>query len=333
MAAAAELKYYRSQTVSDAAGNGGRMSSNQIISAALANLFPAVQGAERLAGSTKRRKLFCKAAFDDDRTLLDTRIFVDQRTPANDRIYIFPGTQTNVQSELTGSERVYGCGLLNANVIAGATTMDVLVENFADAMLVTGDLVRISDKTPGDLDSAGSEEFVTITGSITNVSNVATFTFTPALGNGYSTANTRVMSVYQAGDVVGSISNMVVTTAGSGDFDVANILPDSIGSIEQTWTLTWTSATAFGIVGDTVGSVGSGSNGAGASPNNSAFSKPYFVLQTAGFSGVWASGDTLVFKTHPAAVPMWAKRVVPAGSAAYAPNSLIVVMKGETVGA
>lgn len=322
-----EIKFYRSTTVNDGSTNGGRISASQISSGAAANLLDAVQNAERVAGSTKYRKLFAKVANDADAVLVSARVFLDKYTLGDDIITFFPGTQRDAQSAITGSEDQYGAGKLDGNVSDGATEIDVLVEDGAVVIFRVGDVVRISDKA--DIDASGNEEFVTLS-DVDIVDDVATLTFSPALENSYLASNTRVASVYEHGDVEPLIDNFVVTTAGDGDFNSANLLGDSIGGIEQTWTLTWTGATSFTVVGDTVGSLGSFSNGAGASPNNPSFSKPYFVLQSAGFSGTWAAADTIVFQTHPAAVPVWMKRVTPAGASAALSNSATLVLDGET---
>lgn len=108
------------------------------------------------------------------------------------------------------------------------------------------------------------------------------------------------------------------------------MLLDHIGTAEQTWTLTFTDATNFTVVGDTIGSVGSGSRSADFAPSNGAVSKPYFTLRTAGWGGTWAAGNTIVWQTHPNAIPIWETRVVPASAASMAGNGITAVFEGET---
>lgn len=329
MLAEEELKIYKSATVSDAAGNGGRMSNTEVISGAVANLFPVTTQSERTAGALRYRKAFFKVESDIDDVLFSPKLFVDYATVGDDIITFFPGTQIDTQATITGAEDQYGSGQLDAGVLAGATDIDVAVEDGAVILFRDGERIRISDKV--DVNSVGgNEEFATIDGVPAVVGDVVTITLAEPLVNGYSEADTRVSSLYEPDNIEATVSDFVVTTAGSGDFDDTELTPHSIGGIEQTWTLTWTGAAAFNIVGDTVGALGAFTNGGGAAPNNPAFGEPYFTLSTAGFSGVWAAADTIVFKTHPAAVPVWIKRVVPAGSAANANNSAIVALKGET---
>ena len=325
-----ELLVYKSANVSDLSTNGGRMSANVVTSGAASNVFPTVSESERTNGVTKYRKLFLKAANDADLTLLNSKVYLDYNTPGGDRISFFPGTTTDTQAAITGSERQYGGGKLDSAVGGGASSLDVLVEAAAAVVFVNGDKIRVTDKAT--IGGGGNEEYVTINGTITFNADVATLPITPALANAYSDSNTRVEAVYEPGNVVGTFDTLIVTSADTGDLNPVNILPDSIGGVEQNWTLTFTSPTAFDIVGDTVGAVGSGSTGSGASPNNTSFSKPYFVIQSAGFSGTFVAADTITFTTHPAAVPIWMKQVVPAATATQSNNTATIVFDGETVG-
>lgn len=330
-----ELKFYRSQTVNDTTTNGGRMSATEIVDNVKNNLWPDVPQAERVAGSTKYRKCFIKVANDDDLGLISPRVFVESFTPGDDRILIFAGTQTNTQNDLTGSERLYGCGSLNANISAGAATCTVLCENAGDAIFQNGDLIRISDKSSVN-DNSGNEEYLALaaSGAVSWSGNVATLTFAagnlPA--NAYTTASgTRVASVIQPATIVGAFDSWAETSS-AGTYNEGTYPPllDSIGSVEQTWTITFTSATAFNCVGDTLGSVTGGTKGSDYAPTNSDFSKPFFTLRSTGWGGTWATGDTVVFRTHPAATPVWEKRIVPAGANSISGNKAIVAISGES---
>lgn len=325
----AEIKFYKSTTVGDTSANGGRMSSNQIASGAAANVFPSVDNAERVAGSTKYRKVFCKVANDADEALFNGRIYLEKHSSGADIVTIFPATQTDTQAGITGSENKYGCGNLNANVSIGATTLTVLCEPGNTAIFRNGEKIRVSNKTDID-DEVGTEQFVTIVGVPVVVDDLVTITFTPALENAYLASVTRVSSVYEYGDVVSSVDNLVVTTAGSGDLDIDFIAADNIGSTEQTFTGTFTNGTTFTLVGNTLGSLGSFTIGSGASPNNPAFTKPYIVIASGAFSGTFAAADTFVVQTHPAAPPVWEERTVTAGSGATAASTSVLVLDGET---
>lgn len=326
-----ELKVFRSAQVSNtAAANGGRASYNEAVSGVNNNLFPDVSQAERTAGATHFRKAFFKNLNAANLTLFAARCFVENYTPGDDAAYFHAGAQDDLQSALTGSEDLYGAGKLDADVIAGATSITVLLENSSVQFFKNGQMIRISDKA--NVDAAGNEEFVTINGAPSLLGSVVTLSITPALANGYDADNTRVSNVYSFGDLKGSPSLVVASTVGNGDYDNVTqpIVVPNVGGVYDDWTLTFTSSTAFTCTGTREGAQGSGSTLADFSPNNPATGTPFFTVKSAGFSGTWQAGDTLTFRTTPAHIPLWLKRIVPAGAGALAGDKVIVAIDGET---
>lgn len=325
-----EIHWNKSQVVGDGGSNGGRISAVVSANAVKNNDFPDVTLAERTTGIRRYRKLFVKIANDDDLVLQNARAFMQLNTPGDDAVTFFPGTQRDVQSSLTGSERLYGAGRLNASVVAGAVTFQVITEGAALNYLRTGDLIRITDKTT--LADSGNEEFHPAT-NVSYAGDIATITIAaPGLANGYAAGVSGVSSVYEAGDIATSITPPSVTSA-SGTLNVATypILGDNIGTTEQDWTLTFTSGTAFNIVGDTLGNVGSSNTSSATAPANPLESgKPYFTLPAAAFGGTFAPGDIITFTTSPAALPLWHRQDVPVGAAALSGNRVITGVDGES---
>jgi hypothetical protein len=326
---ASELQFFKSATVTDTTSNGGRLSATQITSGAVANVFPHVMSAERAAGSTKRRKLFLKCSNDADETLYSPWACLDGPTAAGDYVYFHVATQRDTAADITGSERKYGAAPLKTTVTAGGSTLTVTVEAAAiTGIYQNGDTIRITDKaTPSS--GTGNEELLVISGAPSVSGSDVTITITGTLANGYA-AGAKVASLYKPSDLACSISNWAETGAGTYNEGTYPVLGDNIGTIEQTWTLTFTDATHFTVVGDTVGTVGSGTTSADFSPTNSSFSKPYFTLRSAGFGGTWAANNTIVWQTHPAAIALWETRVVPAGTASLAANSATLIFGGES---
>lgn len=326
-----ELVWRRPAEVSDLASNGGRITPTAIPSGVKNNLFPNVPQAERMAGSTKYRKAFIHVANDDSLALIAPKIYITAPTPGDDRVTIFAATQTNTQAGITGSEQQYGAGTLNADASVTGTTCTVLVESATDDIFKNGMTVRISDRQT--VDGVGNEQFLTLTSDATYSGNVATLTFssTPLAFNFLATTPTYVSSVLVPSDVVASVTDFSIASAG-GTFDTVGhpIVPHGIGSIEQTWVLTFTSSTTFSVSGDTVGVVGVGNVSTNYVPANTNFSKPYFTIPSAAFGGTFVNGDTLQFKTHPAAAPIWYKRTVPAGANSISANKVTVAIDGES---
>ena len=328
-----ELQLFESTVISDEATNGGVMSHKVIDSGVVQNVFPNVTVAERASGSTKYRKLFLKVSNADNFTLLNPQFWIDSPTAADDWAVMFAATQTDVQSDITGAEQIYGCATLNTDVAAGGSTIIVDVEDASlVGMFVDGGTGRITNKdTPDSV--TGTEETFVISGAPTVSGTTVTMTSASVLANSYATADiTRVMPVYEPGDIAASSDAWAeTTTAGTYDEAAYPVVLDNIGTVEQTVTLTFTDATNFTATSDNPAvTLGSGTTGVDFIPNNADFSKPYLKLEAAGFGGTWAAGETIVFKTHPAAVPIWERRDVPAGAASLSNNSILLAISGES---
>jgi len=288
-----------------------------------------VSQAQRVAGVTQYRKVYIKIDNVANLALQAPNVFIETITPGADIVTLFPATQIDTQVGITGTERQYGGGTLNAIASIGATTIDVLMEDPTNGIFDAGDVLRISDAP--DVNTVGTTEEVTIAAAGVSITgNVATLTLTTALLNAYVVGN-KVSAYYSPADIAASVAGFAVTS-GLGAYDtVANpITLENKSTIEEDWTLSFTSSTAFNIVGSVSGNVGSGSIAAGAAPNNPDFAMPYFTLSSAGFSGTFAASDTLTFTTHPAALPVWVKRVVPAGSASTVSNNFVLAVEGES---
>ncbi|MBF0358951.1 MAG: hypothetical protein HQL70_10115 [Magnetococcales bacterium] len=336
-----EIKWYKPTIVNDTTANGGSLSANEIPDGVKNNVWPDVPQAERTTGSVKYRKSFIKVENDDDLTLIEPKIFIETHTPGDDSIVLISGTQTDTQAEADDYTRFYGAGDLDANVAALDTTIDVNVEpgNAAAGheIFQDGDLIRISDQTSVD-DTSGNSEFIQLaaTSAVSWNGDKATLTFAAgaSLANSYLAAETKVSSVIEAANIEASVDTWgESSTSGTYDESTNPPITDHIGTIEQTWIITFSDATNFSCAGDTVGSVGGGSIGGGDfAPNNSDFSKPYFTLSdgTPPWGGTWAASETITFKTHPAATAIWEKRTVPAGADSLSGNKVVVAISGES---
>ena len=316
-----ELKIYESTVTNDTGTNGAYMSANEITSGSATNLFPNISQDERTSGSTKYRKFFFKIADSENNTLFNSKTFMSLQTPAEDYVTFFEGTQSDTQSGILGTEDEYGCGSLNSTISAGAVTLDVFVENSGLVIFRTGDLIKIFDGT--------NEEFLSIS-SVSPAGNIITLGgFSTAYG--YSSTNTLVASVSEQASVLTSSSGWTETsTSGTYNESTYPVQLTNIGTVQEDFTITFTSATTFTCAGARLGSVGSGNITSDFQPLNTDFSEFYFILDWQGFAGTWATNDTIEFTTVPASLPVWAKRVVPAGASSYSGNSFKMVLDGES---
>jgi len=337
-----DLKIYLPETVNDLATNGGRMSTNLVVSGVVQNVWPHVPRAERTSGSKKYRKLFCKVADDADGTLIAPQYWLDDVTAGDDWFTMFAGTMTDMLAAVTGWEtgadtkRKYGVARLKTDAAAGSSTIVLQLESAtlgtgSDIIAVAGDTIRITDKLDPTA-VTGNEEFLIIS-SVSVVDTEMTIVTTTALVNTYTTlALSRVSTVYEPGDVAAS-SGVPVVTSAAGTVDNASYPPllDNIGTIEQTVTLTFADASNFTAISDVAGvTLTSGNITTLYAPSNPGFTKPYFQLEVGFFGGTFTAGDTVVIAFHPAAIAVWEKRVVPAGAASQSNNKITLVMAGES---
>jgi hypothetical protein len=329
-----EIVWRPSALVSDStpAQNGGRMAAAQAVSGVKNNLLPDVTASERAAGAVKWRKAFIHVASAIDAALVNARLFLDALTPGGDFVTVHAGTQTDTEDQVTA--RGYGVGTLNVAATAGAESIQVLCENLAAYTTLqpfrTGDAVRISDKP--SVGGSGNEEWKTLTGIVYGGS-YATLSFTGSpLVHSYATNNTLVSSVMEAASVAAAFSAWVETsTAGTyAEGTAGNVVAHNKGAIQQIWTLTFTSPTAFTASGDTVGALAAGGIAADYAPLNPATGTPYFTIQSEGWGGTWAANDTVVFNTAPASIPVWYRREVPAGAASLANDYASLAIHGES---
>lgn len=197
-----ELKFYKSAVITDTGTNGGILSAVEVSD----TVFPEVSQAERAGGVSRLRKLFCKLTNADNLSLIGSRIYLERGTPGQDRVTLHAGTATNVQSELTGNERLYGVGTLNADASAGASSI-VLDAESTDGIFADGDLIRISNQD-GVNDQTGKEEWIRLanpTGAVWNGSQVTlNFLYGSTLANNFLASNTRISSAYESGTLTTS---------------------------------------------------------------------------------------------------------------------------------
>lgn len=309
---AEELKLYRDIS--------GRLSNVEVVHNHKNGLFPDVSEADQLAGITLTKKVFFKVANDADTQGVNAKTFIADITPGGSRAIIYDGSQRDTAP--TG--RKYGAGRLFADVSIGAVSIVVDAEpgNGANLIFQVGDELYINDGT--------NDETVTVSG-VSWATDRATITIS-ALVNAYlSAAPTTVSSCIESATIECITDNWVeASTSGTYDETASPVTNDNLAGIEQTWTLTFTSTTEFSVVGDTVGSIGTGSivgNFAALNPN---YSKPYFTLLAAGWGGSWVTNDTIVFQTHPATQPFFAELTIPPGTTAYSNDDVQLSMLIES---
>jgi hypothetical protein len=298
------------------------MSANEITGG---DIMPAAQQQERIDGSVTYRKVFEKVSSAENLALSNAYVFLMKNTPADDYITIGAGTQTDTQGTMSVA-RWYGSGTCTASHGASSVT---LVQDSTLTLFASGDVAVITDKTDIGTES-GTIEYFTVD-TVSQTQNTVTL----QIDNGYTlkydyAAGSVVASTLRSSVVGTSLLNKVVTSA-SGTFDGNGVLLDSVGTVYDTWTLTFTSATAFTVYGTATGLITSGSINTEYATDNTSFSgSPYFTIPVTCWGGSFQLGDTVSFTTTPAALPVWVRRTIPQNCQAYENNTFTLAITGDS---
>jgi hypothetical protein len=320
--------------VSSDTTNGGRRSNNAVISGVVNNVWPHVSKAERLSGSTLYRKLFTIGEVATLETLIAASVRLFKPTAANDWVTGFTDSVTKDNTQASWSPaRQYGSAVLKTDVSAGASAFVVTVEDSTlTGIFLDADTIVISNKATPDA-ASGTSEVHTISGTPSVSGNDVTITIAGTLANSYTVAGaTFIVGVMGIGDVVASSSNYSVNTAGTGDYDYTYypLILNNRGTVFDSLTFTFDDATTFTCVGASGIVYGSGNTFTDFSPSNTAKSALYFTLEAAGFSGVFAGGDTLTADVDDSSFVYVLKRTVPAACPSLAGNLCTTVTEGES---
>jgi len=302
------------------AQNGGRMTRNISADNAANNDFPNVTQAQRIAGLTTWRKRHLHVASAAEVAALNNRIYLNATTPGADWVHFCPGTHTDTQDTLLASTPdYYGGATLLAAIASAATALSLVPEDMASATALqpwrAGQLIRISNQ-PYD-DDAANTTWATIA-AVAYAADRINITLGAPGATAAHAAGTYVAGVYVVPSVQASATAPVITsTAGTFTAPVVH----NIGTVLQNVTLTFTSPTAFGISGDTLGSLGNGTTTSTTAPTAAGAGGPYFTLPSTAFGGSFVAGATITFTTSPAAIPIWLRRDVPANCPSLTGNS------------
>jgi len=309
------VKLYKSKRIDDSEFNGGYEDcAAEIISGQYENLFPDVSPSERTSGITRYRKFFVHATAQ---TISSTYVGIFDRSPAGDyfRLHASSAAQTQGGLLTLGSHKWYGTARITVAAAAGSTV--VTCEFDGDVPdIEPDDRVLIADNIKNELHTAVN---------MTSTGLSVTVTLLNALNNDYL-PGARLCHLLPLSGIEPSYSDWSETSS-SGTYDESNYPPTLYleGTVEDTWTLTFYSASAFTCVGLTSGLVGTGDISSDFSPANPV-GGTYFTILASGWGGTWQSGETITFKTHPASKPAWAKEVVPAGAGSCFSNEVPLII-------
>lgn len=110
------------------------------------------------------------------------------------------------------------------------------------------------------------------------------------------------------------------------DYPIAVV---NAGAITEKWALVFTSTTAFQIVGQERGIIGTGSISTVTAPMNPNTGSPYFTIAQEGWGSGWVSGNVLRFDTDGCLAPMWIARTVLAAAATFEDDTFVIQVRGD----
>jgi len=270
------------------------------------------------------------------------------RLPSDGRVPIFR----------TGGFAVVGnTGKITATVINGQVIncarvrlSRVRVVGFDKVVINTGYTADLETGLVTFTDVSGYSQPVTVEHRIEDMAVVrdvqinGDLTFTRALTHNYPIGS-YVSSALVSGDLKSRVPvlfdqatwngttwlDAVSGAAATGTYNdvLAPLVVTNKGAVTERWALVFTSTTAFNIVGEHVGVIGTGSINADLAPNNVAASAPYFTLPALGWGLGWSVGNILRFNTVGAMTPIWLVRTVQQGPSAGVEHSFTLLSRGD----
>lgn len=193
-----ELQAYLSASISDddPAANGGPIADAPMPLSALNNAFPNVTLQERTQGDRKWRKIYLVNA-NADQDGVSPMVVMDKPTAYGDYAYFVPGAGADYESDLTGSEAMYGAALFATDVQAGATQIVLALEHEDMApMLAVGRELLISNRSAFDnTTSTQGHENLRHIADVTVSGTTATVTLDAGLEHNFTVASGARASV------------------------------------------------------------------------------------------------------------------------------------------
>lgn len=340
---AGKLLFCRCETTSTDGNNGGR--PTKIIDPS--QLFDRLYlPANNLASGVKRFRKFAVGTIDgdsNDESYIVTNLQLSSTHYDLPNYYAFffthgatPETQFNakqsdipVNSAGVPTARLYGPGFLTQSASLGSSTLTVDTRRGDYKPFQTGDTILLSQsywlQASGSArwdiyrGATGQEIYEKVSATaVTYLGDIATISLAGPLN--YSLRKQSFVSscIQINGDITNHAGAITITrnSVSTGTYDDVThpIAIHPVGGVAQRWTLSFTSNTAFNIIGDALGTVGSGNIYSNAAPINPKNNKPYFTIDSAGWSGTFGAGDTISFFSHTQHVNFWQYIEVPANT-------------------
>lgn len=165
-----------------------------------------------------------------------------------------------------------------------------------------------------------------------------------ALIHDYTAANSFVSSALLFGDLQARVSKFfdqaswasVWSDTLSGSAAAASfndvtypLTVTNAGTITERWALVFTTQTAFNIIGENVGQIGTGSTSVDCAPINPVTGVPYFSLNRFGWGAGWSAGNVLRINTTGNIAPIWFARTTKQSTSDEMNDNVRIQIRGD----
>lgn len=139
----------------------------------------------------------------------------------------------------------------------------------------------------------------------------------------------RAYGVFDQGSWTGELSNTRIGSDPLASFNSGQypIVTTNRGAITERWAVIFTNTTAFNVIGESVGVIGTGSTSVDCAPLNPATGAPYFTLPAVGWGSGWGPGNVLRFNTDACGAAMWAVRTTLQGPASLQDDRFTIAFR------
>lgn len=184
-------------------------------------------------------------------------------------------------------------------------------------------------------DVSGYSQPVTIrhrvedTNRAVSVSDAGEIVLSRPLTRSYAAGSSYVASALFVGDMWGRVGSVWELASWAGDWaqitgtapatarfaqELFPVTTTNAGATTENFAFVFTSTTAFKVVSENGGVIGTGTTGSDVSVLNPVTRQPYFTLPAAGWGLGWAVGNVLMMPTYGAISPVWVVRCVSPGA-------------------
>ncbi len=153
--------------------------------------------------------------------------------------------------------------------------------------------------------------------------------------NGSLDLQARVEHLFDQATWTNVWSDTVTGSVASGTYNDTDypLVVTNADAITERWAVRFTSATAFELIGETVGVIAVGAIGTDLAPINPRTSQPYFRMRAQGWGSGWATNNAVRFNTVGGLAPVWMVRTTLPGAPETVTDSTRLQVIGNIAGA